>query len=137
MSCKKRTCRTVGLSLAASVVPLSHHRNVANLSLFHRYYFGRHCVKSVSIRSYSGLHFPTFGLNTERYGVSLRIQSECGKMRTRIIPNTDIFHAVRCLSELAELVPLPHSRGRSTRYSDRLNDFSVSIHRCYKDVYLC
>ena len=23
-----------------------------------------HCVKSVRIRSYSGLHFPTFGLNT-------------------------------------------------------------------------
>ena len=26
------------------------------------------------------LHFPAFGLNTERYGVSLRIQSEYGKM---------------------------------------------------------
>ena len=38
-----------------------------------------HCVKSVRIRSYSGLHFPAFGLNTERDGVSLRIQSECGK----------------------------------------------------------
>ena len=31
-----------------------------------------HCVKSVRIRSYSGPYFPTFGLNTERYGVSLR-----------------------------------------------------------------
>ena len=29
-----------------------------------------------------------------RYSVSLRIQSECGKMRTRITPNTDTFHAV-------------------------------------------
>ena len=29
----------------------------------------RHCVKSVSIRSYSGSHFPAFGLNTKRYGV--------------------------------------------------------------------
>ena len=28
-------------------------------------------------------YFPGFGLNTERYGVSLRIQSEYGKMRTR------------------------------------------------------
>ena len=26
--------------------------------------------------------------------VSFRIQSECGKMRTRITPNTDTFHAV-------------------------------------------
>ena len=53
-----------------------------------------HCVKSVRIRSYSGPHFPAFGLNTERYGVSLCIQSECGKMRTRITPNTDTFHAM-------------------------------------------
>ena len=36
------------------------------------------------------------GLNTERHGVSLSIQSKCGKMRTRITPNTDTFHAV-CL----------------------------------------
>ena len=32
-----------------------------------------------------------------------------------------------CSSELAQLVPLPFSRGRSTRYSDRLRDFSVTI----------
>ena len=31
---------------------------------------------------FSGPYFPAFGLNTERYSVSLRIQSECGKMRT-------------------------------------------------------
>ena len=28
----------------------------------------------------------------------------------------------RCSSELAQLVPLPYSRGRSTRYSDRWHD---------------
>ena len=53
-----------------------------------------HCVKSVYIGSYFGPHFAAFGLNTERYGVSLRIQPECGKMRTRIISNTDTFYAV-------------------------------------------
>ena len=42
----------------------------------------------------------------------------------------------RCSTELAELVALPFSRGRSTRYSDRLHDFSVTITRCYKDVYV-
>ena len=68
-------------SLAASLEPLVHCRNVASLSLFYRYYFGR------------------------------------------------------CSSELAQLVPLPFSRGRSTRYSDRLHDFSVTIPRHYKDVY--
>ena len=32
---------------------------------------------------FSGPCFPVFELNTERYGVSLRIPSECGKIRTR------------------------------------------------------
>ena len=36
----------------------------------------------------SGPHFPTFGMNTERYEASLCIQSECGKIRTR---NHSIF----------------------------------------------
>ena len=53
-----------------------------------------YCVKSVRIRSFSGSYFPSFGLNTERYSVSLRIQSECGKIRTRKTSNTDTFHAV-------------------------------------------
>ena len=38
---QKRICRTVGPSLAASLEPLAHCRNVASLSLFYRYYFGR------------------------------------------------------------------------------------------------
>ena len=38
---QKRICRTVGPSLAASLEPLAHCRNVASLSLFCRYYFGR------------------------------------------------------------------------------------------------
>ena len=42
----------------------------------------------------------------------------------------------RCSSELAQLVLLPYSRGRSTRYSYRLHDFSVTIPRCYKDAYV-
>ena len=32
---------------------------------------------------FSGPYFPIFRLNTERCGLSLRIQSECGKIRTR------------------------------------------------------
>ena len=42
--------------------------------------------------------------------------------------------------ELAHLVPLTHTWGRSTHYSGRLHDFSVAIPRCYKDVnsvFLC
>ena len=46
------------------------------------------------IWSYSGPYFLAFGLNMERYRVSLRIQSECGKMPTRITPNTENFFTV-------------------------------------------
>ena len=80
---QKGICRTDGLSLvAASLEPLAYQRNVASLSLFYSYYFGR------------------------------------------------------CSSELAPLVLFPYSRGRSTHYSDRLHNFSVTIRRCYKDVYV-
>ena len=78
---QKQICRTASSSLAASLEPLAHWRNVASLRLFYRYYFGR------------------------------------------------------CSSELAELVPLPYSWGRSTCYSDRLHD-SVTIPRYYKDAYV-
>ena len=50
--------------------------------------------ESVRIQGYSGPYFPAFGLKTERCGLFLRIQSKCGKIWTRIIPNTDTFHAV-------------------------------------------
>ena len=79
---QKRICKTVGPSLAASLEPLAHRRNVASVSLFYRYYLDS------------------------------------------------------CSSEIAQQVPLPFSQGRSTHYSDRLHDFSVTISRCYKDVYV-
>ena len=41
-----------------------------------------------------------------------------------------------CSSELAQLVSLPFSHGKSTHYSDRLHNFSVTIPRCYRDVYV-
>ena len=73
---QKLICRTVGPSLATPLEPFAHRRNVARISHFYGYYFGR--------RS----------------------------------------------SELAQLVLLPYSRCRSTCYSDRLHDFSVTIPRC-------
>ena len=73
---QKQICRTVGPSFATSLEPLAYCLNVASLSLFCRYYFGR------------------------------------------------------CSSELAQLIPLSFFLGRSTRYSDRLHYFSVTIPRC-------
>ena len=46
------------------------------------------------------------------------------------------YYFGRCSSELAQLVPFPFSRGSSTRYSNRLHDFSLTIPSCYKDVYV-
>ena len=51
-------------------------------------------MKIVRIWSFSCPYFPAFGLNTERHGVSLRIQSECGKIRTRKTPTTETFYTV-------------------------------------------
>ena len=52
----------------------------SKLSLANDYnkYMGGHCVKSVQYGVFSGPYFPSFGLNTERYFISLRIQSKCG-----------------------------------------------------------
>ena len=79
-----------------------------------------HCVKSVRIRNYSGPHFPAFGLNTERYGVSLRIQSECGKMRTRITLHTYTFHAVLFIVGWCKISTSRAGNSRSLRFDWRL-----------------
>ena len=46
------------------------------------------------------------------------------------------YYFGRCSAELVELVPFPYSRGKATRCSNRLHDFSVTIPRSYKDVYV-
>ena len=40
------------------------------------------------------------------------------------------YYFGRCSTELAQLVPLPYSRGGSILYSARLHDISVTIPRC-------
>ena len=79
---QKWISRAVGPSHAASLELMAPRQNVASLSLFCSYYFGRRSA------------------------------------------------------ELVELVPFPYSRGKATRCSKRLHDFSVTIPRSYKDVYV-
>ena len=50
---QKWICRTVGSSLAVSVEPLAHHWNVASLSLFYRFYFGRCSCYSDRLHNFS------------------------------------------------------------------------------------
>ena len=61
-------------------------------------------MRSVRIRIFSGPYFTAFGLNTDRYYVSLRIHSECGKIRTRKTLNRDTFHAVYFLKDGRQFV---------------------------------
>ena len=64
----------------------------------------KHCVKSVRIRSFFGPYFPAFGVNMKRYFISLRIQSEYGKIRTSKIPNTDTFYAEKSCSSSVNIM---------------------------------
>ena len=57
----------------------------------------------------------------------------------RKVTSLSLFYSYyfnRSSSELAQLVPRLYSRRRSIRYSDRMYDFSATIPRCYKDVYV-
>ena len=45
-----------------------------------------------------------------------------------------MYYFGMCSSELAQLVPLSDSWGRSSCYSNRLHGYSVTIPRCYKDI---
>ena len=59
-------------------------------------------VKVANMRSYSGLFFSAFEFHTERQFGSLRIQSNCGKIRIRKTLNMDTFHAL-CLQTCASV----------------------------------
>ena len=50
---QKRICRTTGPSLTTSLEPLAHLQNVASLSLFHRYHFGKCSSELAQLRERS------------------------------------------------------------------------------------
>ena len=63
----------------------------------------QHCLKVSKYGVFSGPYFPAFGLNTERYFVSPRFQSECdlsvfspnaGKYGPETTSYLDTFHTV-------------------------------------------
>ena len=68
--------------------------NITSTTEIRRFPNAVNCLRKVCIRNYSSPYFPAFGLNKERYGVSFRIQFSCGKIRTKITPNTTTFYAV-------------------------------------------
>ena len=47
------------------------------------------------------------------------------------------YYFDRCSFEPAQLVQISYAQGRSNRYSDRLDDFSVIIPRRYDSGILC
>ena len=73
--------------------PMSE-RKKKNVRLYHWHTLTTGHAKSNSYNyPYSESFWSAFSHIRTKYGVSLRIQSECGKMRTRITPNTGTFHA--------------------------------------------
>ena len=57
-------------------------------------------MKNVRIRSFSGRYFHALELRTEIYSVYLRIQSKCGKMRTRKTLEKDTFYEIQTSYEI-------------------------------------
>ena len=90
----------------------------------------KHCMKNVRIRSFSGPHFPAFGLNTERYSVSLRIQSECGKMQTRISPNTDSFHAVIAIMKIRQWMRIKWCKTHNSWWFFLKGGYTLLVNSC-------
>ena len=93
--------------------------------------------------SSSGPYFPAFGLDTERYGVFLRIQSECEKIGTRETPNTDIFHAFYIFSIMSRFTTtcISHFKKKTyifqadiTLYFDTL-EYSVAFAKSIRNVF--
>ena len=73
------------------VIPFNEWSNISIITPNFEKFTSQFCQKSLHEKC---PYFPAFGLNSKRYGVSLRIQSECGKIRTRKTPTTDTLHAV-------------------------------------------
>ena len=104
----------------------------------------RSCMEScryvwvVAPSCYLGLLDKLQKLICRAIGPSLAASLEPLALRWNLV-SLSLFYSCyfrRCSSELAQLVPRPYSWGMSTRYPDRLHDFSVTIPRSYKDVYL-
>ena len=88
-----------------------------------------HCVKSVRIRSYSGLHFPAFGLKTGRYGVSLRMRETADQN------NSEYGHFLRSVPinpSSTHLLCVTMSVGLKVSYQF----FSVRAHRIFLKFYM-
>ena len=62
-----------------------------------------HCVKQCL---YSELLWSRFSCIWTWYSVSLRIQSECGKIQTRVTPNTDAFYAITIIAIFSFLLSI-------------------------------
>ena len=72
----------------------THILNQAFSCMLFKYVWSFTLYKKCPYSELACFAFSTFELNMEKYGVSLRIQSEWGKMWTKITPNMDTFHAV-------------------------------------------
>ena len=72
---KSKRLQPLGSFLDLKLKPQKCLISVSKLNPRRRWKYPGACI-----RSFSDPYFPAFGLNIERHGVSLRTQSECGKI---------------------------------------------------------
>ena len=86
------------------------------------------CIFPHSDRIRRGMEYLSiFSSNEQKCGPYLRIQSECGKMRSRLTPNTDPFHAVKLIMD--------HAWHHLRSWAIIINDFVLEDGRI-KDVFV-
>ena len=103
--------------------------------LFERLFKAFACVKIARTCSFSGPYSPSFGLNTEIYRVIVRIQSECGKIRTRKTPNTDTFlRSVYCNTFKICMTILGHHAFKGYATTQKRPSRGVIWERCSENM---
>ena len=60
---------------------MNNQKNFLNFYFKRKFLQRAHCVKSVRIRSYSGLYFPAFGMNTDQYTSEHEHFLPCGYLK--------------------------------------------------------
>ena len=98
--------------------------------------FGRsHNTSAIDLKMDGSAHEEKSSFNKPKLSFSCTLDWTLTLSPSKLPPRIMVYFS-RCLSEWAQRVTLPYSRGRSTRHSDRFHDFTVTISRSYKDAYV-
>ena len=113
---QKRVCRTVAPTIAASHGPFGHHRNVASLNLFHRYFLGRCSSELAELSPLAGSCGKPFAIPYKLYAFLVTVLGSYKDVSV----NSFLPHTARLWnSMMAECFPLTYG----------LNSFKPRVNR--------